>query len=88
MVERLFKVQITREEDTANLELERRPQQFTLSRGEESQRQGARGKVLPLQALSRGQEEKPKPVHVVQKLGRNESCPCGSGKKYKKCCGK
>ncbi|WP_080846298.1 SEC-C metal-binding domain-containing protein [Cytobacillus gottheilii] len=23
-----------------------------------------------------------------QKVGRNESCPCGSGKKYKKCCGK
>lgn len=24
----------------------------------------------------------------VEKIGRNESCPCGSGKKYKKCCGK
>ncbi|WP_207670523.1 SEC-C metal-binding domain-containing protein [Haloimpatiens lingqiaonensis] len=23
-----------------------------------------------------------------QKIGRNEPCPCGSGKKYKKCCGK
>jgi len=22
------------------------------------------------------------------KLGRNDLCPCGSGKKYKKCCGK
>ncbi|MEA3241887.1 MAG: SEC-C metal-binding domain-containing protein, partial [Pseudomonadota bacterium] len=22
------------------------------------------------------------------KTGRNEPCPCGSGKKYKKCCGK
>lgn len=27
-----------------------------------------------------------KPVHVV-KVGRNEPCPCGSGKKHKKCCG-
>ena len=27
-----------------------------------------------------------KPV-VVQKIGRNDPCPCGSGKKYKKCCG-
>lgn len=26
------------------------------------------------------------PVHV-EKIGRNEPCPCGSGKKYKKCCG-
>ena len=24
----------------------------------------------------------------VEKTGRNEPCPCGSGKKYKKCCGK
>lgn len=23
----------------------------------------------------------------VQRVGRNEPCPCGSGKKYKKCCG-
>ena len=25
---------------------------------------------------------------TVQKVGRNDPCPCGSGKKYKKCCGK
>lgn len=24
---------------------------------------------------------------TVQKIGRNDPCPCGSGKKYKKCCG-
>jgi len=24
----------------------------------------------------------------VKKVGRNELCPCGSGKKYKQCCGK
>ena len=27
------------------------------------------------------------PVKAEQKIGRNELCPCGSGKKYKKCCG-
>ncbi|BCB96645.1 protein translocase subunit SecA [Dissulfurispira thermophila] len=27
------------------------------------------------------------PVHRDRKVGRNEPCPCGSGKKYKKCCG-
>ena len=27
------------------------------------------------------------PVRNEQKVGRNELCPCGSGKKYKKCCG-
>ena len=25
---------------------------------------------------------------VGKKVGRNEPCPCGSGKKYKKCCGR
>ncbi|MGW8302891.1 MAG: PBPRA1643 family SWIM/SEC-C metal-binding motif protein [Desulfobacterales bacterium] len=25
---------------------------------------------------------------VEKKIGRNEPCPCGSGKKYKKCCGR
>ncbi len=33
-----------------------------------------------------GQEPK-KPVKKKKKVGRNEPCPCGSGKKYKKCCG-
>ncbi len=28
-----------------------------------------------------------KPVRAAQKVGRNDPCPCGSGKKYKKCCG-
>lgn len=27
-------------------------------------------------------------VRVEPKIGRNDPCPCGSGKKYKKCCGK
>lgn len=28
------------------------------------------------------------PPLVQEKVGRNEPCPCGSGKKFKKCCGK
>jgi tetratricopeptide (TPR) repeat protein len=33
--------------------------------------------------------EKHAPMSVSsKKIGRNEPCPCGSGKKYKKCCGK
>ena len=31
---------------------------------------------------------KQKPVRVMDKTGPNDPCPCGSGKKYKKCCGK
>lgn len=33
-------------------------------------------------------ERKAQPVRVEKKVGRNESCPCGSGKKYKNCHGK
>ena len=32
--------------------------------------------------------EKPAQRHVAKKVGRNDPCPCGSGKKYKNCCGK
>jgi preprotein translocase subunit SecA len=31
---------------------------------------------------------RPAPVRAAVKVGRNDPCPCGSGKKYKKCCGK
>jgi preprotein translocase subunit SecA len=31
---------------------------------------------------------KMQPVHAAEKVGRNDPCPCGSGKKYKQCHGK
>jgi preprotein translocase subunit SecA len=34
------------------------------------------------------QQQKPQPVRKEEVVGRNDPCPCGSGKKYKKCCGK
>jgi len=35
------------------------------------------------------QEEKvQKPIRREKKIGRNAPCPCGSGLKYKKCCGR
>jgi preprotein translocase subunit SecA len=33
-------------------------------------------------------QEKVQPVRVEKKVGRNDPCPCGSGKKYKNCHGK
>ena len=33
-------------------------------------------------------KDKVKTTRKVEKIGRNELCPCGSGKKYKQCCGK
>ncbi|MDY3135042.1 MAG: preprotein translocase subunit SecA [Candidatus Egerieousia sp.] len=35
-----------------------------------------------------GEPKSNAPVHVEKKVGRNDPCPCGSGKKYKNCCGK
>jgi preprotein translocase subunit SecA len=38
--------------------------------------------------FSHGDEEGPAPKkREGKKVGRNDPCPCGSGKKYKKCCG-
>jgi preprotein translocase subunit SecA len=35
-----------------------------------------------------GERSKPQPVRVEKKVGRNDPCPCGSGKKYKHCHGR
>jgi len=37
--------------------------------------------------LTEGRMIKPETVHKEQTVGRNDPCPCGSGKKFKKCCG-
>lgn len=41
----------------------------------------------PVSANHGAEPSKPKTVVVKDKVGRNDPCPCGSGKKYKKCCG-
>ena len=52
---------------------------------------GAAGEDDPaLGPLGRGSADRPRPQPVVNrapKVGRNDPCPCGSGRKYKKCCG-
>ena len=50
----------------------------------------AREKKLgkPKEKLAATDGFNPKPLVKGKKIGRNEPCPCGSGKKYKKCCGK
>ena len=37
---------------------------------------------------NRYEDEGPQPVKKGDKIGRNDPCPCGSGKKYKQCCGR
>ncbi|MFC1500949.1 preprotein translocase subunit SecA [Elusimicrobiota bacterium] len=75
-VEYLFKIKITPEPA-------RRTQPIQLGRGSDSQVvEGSPGDV-PLQS-----SQQPSAVQTIKKIGRNDPCPCGSGKKYKKCCGK
>lgn len=48
-----------------------------------------RKEVAKITGMSGGDSgQKPQPVvNKTKKVGRNDPCPCGSGKKYKKCCG-
>ena len=74
VVTKLFTVEVDQERSAAELE-------------ELEARQAPRQMML-----SRGDGEGPEPVVTVRrdgdKVGRNEPCPCGSGKKYKRCHGK
>jgi len=67
VVEKIFWVQIAREEDVEKMEEQQKRQRLVFNLGDEPEAQ--------------------QPV-TSKKVGRNEPCPCGSGKKYKQCCGK
>ncbi|MEA3222893.1 MAG: preprotein translocase subunit SecA [Thermodesulfobacteriota bacterium] len=67
-VERIFKVQLQREEDVEHLTKKQRKQKMQMGRGESTE---------PSTYKRQG-----------KKIGRNDPCPCGSGKKYKHCCGR
>ena len=45
-------------------------------------------KMKPTETNSGDGSEKKQPVKKGAKIGRNDPCPCGSGLKYKKCCGR
>ena len=49
--------------------------------GENAQREAARNVNRPAKTVTQ-------PIKSGPKVGRNDPCPCGSGKKYKNCCGK
>ncbi|KPK34606.1 MAG: hypothetical protein AMK70_07030 [Nitrospira bacterium SG8_35_1] len=72
----LFRIQIASEEDVDRDALEKKKRQqaqMRLSRG--GQEAAASQQQQPLKREG-------------DKVGRNDPCPCGSGKKYKKCCGR
>ena len=58
----------------------------------EEQRRRATSSSPSMEAHSRAAAEQERPQQVTvragQKVGRNDPCPCGSGKKYKKCHGR
>ncbi|MDR0854074.1 MAG: preprotein translocase subunit SecA [Clostridiales Family XIII bacterium] len=56
---------------------------------EQRQAHAALSGDLPAEATKESRAEKSAPVvRTEAKVGRNDPCPCGSGKKYKNCCGK
>ncbi|HXN41370.1 MAG TPA: preprotein translocase subunit SecA, partial [Myxococcaceae bacterium] len=76
-VSQLMRVQRNTSEDTARLQRMMRQRQRNIVEG----RGGAEGKPEP------GPAQRQAVVRQGPKVGRNDPCPCGSGKKYKKCCG-
>jgi preprotein translocase subunit SecA len=74
-IEKLFAIQIAREREVKEMKMERK-QTFVMSRGEVAQGGNVKtenGKGVTIRREGR-------------KVGRNDPCPCGSGKKYKRCC--
>ncbi|WP_129127684.1 preprotein translocase subunit SecA [Geomonas oryzae] len=72
VVEKIFWVQIGQEEDLAQYELEQPEQKMVFNLVAEE------AEAAPAKEAAKS----------ARNAGRNEPCPCGSGKKYKKCCGK
>jgi preprotein translocase subunit SecA len=67
-LQKLFRIQLVKEDEVSRIEQEERRQRLAISRSGPA----PAGK---------------KPIVRDDKVGRNDPCPCGSGKKFKKCCG-
>src|SRR5216684_854337 len=74
-VEQLFKVRMT-QEDAPTTRVAQRAPEWQETRG------GEQGDGAPRATATRTEPR----AADGQKVGRNDACPCGSGKKYKKCC--
>jgi preprotein translocase subunit SecA len=99
-VEFIFKAQPVRDEDLSLSSLKSSDTDFDLSHPEieglssrmKMEEQGGEESSQP-RPVSQQDAEEPVTVNIPykrqsEKVGRNAPCPCGSGKKYKKCCGK
>ncbi|MBY7820627.1 preprotein translocase subunit SecA [Vibrio fluvialis] len=76
----LSKVRVQQQEEVERMEAQRRAQAEEAARHAQAQHANADG--------SPEQDDHQPMVREERKVGRNEPCPCGSGKKYKQCHGK
>ncbi len=84
---RLVRVQISTEEE-AHASRQMRSIQGNAQHNSMGSFSGSGHGMGPTALSSRSRPENAQVVRTVPKVGRNEPCPCGSGKKYKHCCGK
>ena len=84
---RLVRVQISTEEE-AHASRQMRSIQGNAQHNSMGSFSGSGHGMGPTALSSRNRPENAQVVRTVPKVGRNEPCPCGSGKKYKHCCGK
>jgi len=74
-------------QDPDNVEEGKAPRKTDLSNLKESRPQDFEGNQMPEGTSTGSGPDKRVPVRVEKKAGRNDPCPCGSGKKYKNCHG-
>jgi len=84
----VFRVEAVTDQDRRRNVFRSVPQQFVHNEFS-SLGKGARQPQAPQRAApDAGRPQAPQPhQNTEKKVGRNDPCPCGSGKKYKKCCG-
>jgi len=87
IVNTIFKVSYTGNSGQASAPAEKENLQFK-GASDEVEQFGEAKKMQSEAKSSGGDEMKQKPIINKNTVGRNDPCPCGSGKKYKKCCGK
>ena len=84
---RLVRVQISTEEE-AHASRQMRSIQGNAQHNSMGSFSGSGHGMGPTALSARSRPENAQVVRTVPKVGRNDPCPCGSGKKYKHCCGK
>ena len=60
----------------------------TLQESSKFTKENGRWYYCPQESRTRTSQEQPPFIRAREKVGRNDPCLCGSGKKFKKCCGK